>query len=265
MKIRFITTLVSIALLGLSMPETSMAGGAMTGGATLPEQIVQEATAIQAKISGAERLVEQIQQYENMVQNMVTLPQTLMNQVLQPVDQLYGMVSQAQQLETNAINLTNQFQNMNASFNPQITAQYTQNYESISQGLNNALNTLMQTAGLNPDDFATQAQAQKAIANAMKNPTSRNAILQGSVAVGQQTISSLTQLYNLTRTQAQVQADWQKAKLDNYTKEEQQSQLVAQDFFGSSSGNGGTVTTHGGTLNSTSNFLSAGANQLGGN
>ena len=257
---RFLATLVALAL--PFAPASAFAGGAMTGGATLPEQIVQEATAIQAKISGAERLVEQIQQYENMVQNMTTLPQSLMNQVLQPVDQLYGMVGQAQQLETNAINIGSQFQNLNASFNPQITAEYSQNYESISQGLNNALNTLIQQAGMNPSAFTNQAQAQQAIANAMQNPNSRNALLQGAVAVGQATVSSLTQTNQLLKVQAATEADWEKAQLANDTQEAQQSQQVANDFFGTSQ-NPGTISTQGGTLNSTGNLLSSEANQLG--
>ncbi|MBU2801351.1 conjugal transfer protein TrbJ [Acidithiobacillus caldus] len=238
----------------LVVPACADAGGGMTGGATLPEQIVQEATLIQSKISGAERLVEQIQQYENMVQNMVTLPQTLMNQVLQPVDQLYGLVSQAQALTTNAINISQQFQNLNAGFNPQITAEYSSQYESISQGLNNALNTLIQTAGLNPNDFANQAQAQQAIANAMANPNSRNALLQGAVAVGQQTTASLTQLYNLTRAEAQTEADWRKAQLAQTTQQEEMNQTGNQMLFGSNPLNE-RITTRGGTLDSTKNSL----------
>ena len=250
--------IVSVLLGGmLVLPVCADAGGGLTGGATLPEQIVQEATAIQAKISGAERLVEQIQQYENMVQNMVTLPQTTMNEVLQPVDQLYGMVSQAQQLETNAINIGNQFQNLNASFNPQITAQYSQNYESISQGLNNALNTLLQQAGLNPSNFTNQAQAQQAIANAMQNPNSRNALLQGAVAVGQATVSSLTQTNQLLKVQAATEADWKKAQLAAQTSNTEANQEANQALYGTP-GQATPAAASGGGTAAVTQFLSGG-------
>ena len=158
------------ALWAVLVPAPALAG-TVTGGATLPEQIVQEVTAIQAKVSGAERLVQQIQQYQNMVQNMVTLPQSMIGQIMQPIDQLYGLAQQAQQLGTGGMNIANQFQNMNASFNPQLTAQYTQNYESITTGLNNALNTALQSANLNPNAFATEAQANQAIVPRWPTPT----------------------------------------------------------------------------------------------
>jgi len=261
---RILAMLVALSL--PFAPVSAFAGGAATGGATLPEQIVQEATAIQSKISGAERLVEQIQQYENMVQNMVTLPQTMMNQVLQPVDQLYGLVSQAQQLETNAMNIGNQFQNLNASFNPQITAEYSQHYESISQGLNNALNTLLQQANLNPSQFTDQAQAEQAIANAMQNPTSRNALLQGSVAVGQATVSSLTQMNALLNQQANVEAEWKKAQMVQTNKQKGYNQDAVQALYGNPDSNQPVLTSQGGTLNATGNFFKQGESQLfGGN
>ena len=37
--------------------------GTLTGGATMPEQIVQEITAIQSQMTQAQQLVQQIQQY----------------------------------------------------------------------------------------------------------------------------------------------------------------------------------------------------------
>lgn len=251
---RILATLVALAL---PFAPASAFAGTLTGGATLPEQIVQEVTAVQAKISGAERLVEQIQQYENMVQNMTTLPQSLMNQVLQPVDQLYGMVGQAQQLETNAINIGSQFQNLNASFNPQITAEYSQNYESISQGLNNALNTLLQQAGMNPSNFTNQAQAQQAIANAMQNPNSRNALLQGAVAVGQATVSSLTQTNQLLKVQAATEADWKKTQLAAQTSNTEANQEANQALYGTPGQATPSAASGGGTA-AVTQFLSGG-------
>jgi len=212
-------------------------GGTLTGGATLPEQIVQEATAIQAKIEGAERLVTQIQQYENMVQNMVNLPQQVINQVMQPIDQMYGLASQAENLGTNAQNIAQQFQSMNPSFNPQLTAQYTQNYESINTGLQNAINTALQAANLNPNNFATQAQAQQAIAQAMQNPNSRNAILNASVAIGQATTSDLNQLLATVTAENNAEMDWKANKLNTQV---QQTGEIAETM---SQWVGGTIQT----------------------
>lgn len=246
---------VFLAILMALPPVPALAGGAVTGGATLPEQIVQEATLIQSKISGAERLVEQIQQYENMVQNMVTLPQSLVNRILQPIDQIYGMAAQAQQLGTNAMNIASQFQNINASFNPQLTDEYTQKYESITTGLNNALNTAIQAANLNPDAFATQAQAEQAISQALQNPQSRNALLQGAVEAGQATVSALTQMQQTANTEASAEMDWRKNQLAYQTSQVAANQEATQALYGNGTNPQPAVSASGGTLNTLAQTL----------
>lgn len=194
-------------------------------GATFPQQIVQEMTAIESQTTQAQTLVSNLQRYENMAQNMVTLPQSMMNQIMQPINQLYGLVGQAQGLSTNAQNIANQFQNMNAYFNPQLTAQYTQNYQSISNGLSNAINTALQSANLNPNSFTQQAQAQQAISTALANPNSRNALLQGAVAAGQATVSSLTQLQQAVDAENTADMTWKKAQL---AQQQEDSGVVAE-------------------------------------
>lgn len=81
-NIRKLTLAVVLALL----PAVSFAGGAVTGGATLPEQIMQEGTAVSSLAKQAQEVVTQIEQYENMVQNMVQIPQSLMSQIQGSVD-----------------------------------------------------------------------------------------------------------------------------------------------------------------------------------
>ncbi|MBU2774498.1 MAG: TrbJ/VirB5 family protein [Acidithiobacillus sp.] len=248
-------THLTVLILCLGIVPVIAAGGTLTGGATLPEQIVQEVTAIQAQTSGAERLVEQIQQYENMVQNMVTLPQSMIGQITQPIDQLYGMAAQAQQLGTNAMNISNQFQNLNASFNPQLTAEYTQKYESITTGLNNALNTAIQAANLNPNAFATQAQAEQAISQALANPQSRNALLQGAVSAGQATVSALTQMQQTANTEAAAEMEWRKNQLAYQTNQAAANDAAEKALYGDPNNPQPGVVVGGGTWNALSNAL----------
>ena len=248
-------THLTVLILCLGIVPVIAAGGTLTGGATLPEQIVQEVTAIQAQTSGAERLVEQIQQYENMVQNMVTLPQSMIGQITQPIDQLYGMAAQAQQLGTNAMNISNQFQNLNASFNPQLTAEYTQKYESITTGLNNALNTAIQAANLNPNAFATQAQAEQAISQALAHPQSRNALLQGAVSAGQATVSALTQMQQTANTEAAAEMEWRKNQLAYQTNQVATDDAAQKAMYGDPNNAQPGVVVGGGTWNALSNAL----------
>ncbi|MBU2821038.1 hypothetical protein HF288_06845, partial [Acidithiobacillus caldus] len=80
-----------VLALSLSSP-MAFAGGAVTGGATLPEQIVQEGTEVQQLAKQAEEVSTQIEQYanmvqryENMVQNTLTMPMSMFDQVWNPL------------------------------------------------------------------------------------------------------------------------------------------------------------------------------------
>lgn len=224
-----------LAAILLSLAASPFAyAGTMTGGATFPEQIVQEVTAVQTKVTEAQQLVQQVQQYENMVQNMVTLPQSMYNQITAPVAQLYGLAQQAQQLGYAGQNIASQFQNLNSTFNPQVTAQYSQQYGTITSGLNNAIDTALQTANLNPSNFTTQQQAMQQVSAAMQNPSSRNAILQAGVTVGQAEVADLTQLEQTAVAEQNMNAAWKKAQLAKQNANQQMSQnaLAAMDSGG---------------------------------
>jgi P-type conjugative transfer protein TrbJ len=208
--------------------------GTMTGGATMPEQLVQEITAIQSHVTEAQTLVSNVQRYENMVQNMATLPQSMYNQITAPIAQLYGLAQQTQQLGYAGQNIASQFQNINGTFNPQITSQYSQQYGTITSGLNNAINSALQTANLNPSNFMTQQQAMAQVSSAMQNPTSRNAIMQAGVTVGQAEVSDLTQLQQTATAEQNLNAAWKKAQLAKQTADHQASSnaLAAMDSGG---------------------------------
>ncbi|MHB8225403.1 TrbJ/VirB5 family protein [Acidithiobacillus sp.] len=243
---------VLLAVFFALTPATAGAG-TMIGGATMPEQIVQEVTLIQSKVTQAQQLVSDIQRYENMVQNMVTLPQTMYDQVTAPIAQLYGLVQQSEQLGYAGQNIASQFQNINANFNPQITSQYTQQYGTITSGLQSAINSALQTANLNPSNFMTQQQAMQQVQQAMSNPNSRNALLQAAVSVGQATVADDTQLLQTANSEASMNAAWKKNQLARQSMANQETQNAMGVLFGNgtypqqsgvSSYNGVTGFTH---------------------
>ncbi|OCX71340.1 hypothetical protein A6O24_15470 [Acidithiobacillus thiooxidans] len=196
----------------MTVPGLALAG-TMTGGATFPEQIVQEVTEVQTKVTEAQQLVQEIQQYENMVQNMATLPQSMMNQIMQPISQMYSLAQEAQGLGTAGQNIASQFQNMNVGFDPQASSNFEQQYSSATDNLNSAINNALQAANLNPSNFLTQQQAMSSVTQAMQNPTSRNAILQAGGTVGQAEVSDLTQIAQTATAQETMQAAYDKDKV----------------------------------------------------
>ena len=187
--------------------------GTLTGGATMPEQIVQEVTAVQTQMSQAQSLVQEINQYQNMVQNMTQIPGSLMAQINGALDSLVNLTSQAQTLSMSGQNLSSQFAQMQTGQNQTNADAYASNYAQISSNLSQADNNALQAANMNPSNFATTAQAQQAISNALANPQSRNALLQGSVAAGQALVAQSAQLVQTTNAEATMQASVDKAQL----------------------------------------------------
>ncbi len=240
-------TIAALALAALAGCEPSLASaGTMTGGATMPEQIVQEVTAVQTQMSAAQSLVQQIQQYQNMVQNMATLPQSLMGQINSTLDNLVNLTSQAQTLSMSGQNLSSQFAQMQTGQNQTNADAYAQNYQQISNNLAQADNNALQAANMNPSNFATTAQAQQAISTALANPQSRNALLQGSVAAGQALVTQSAQLVQTTNAEATMQASANKANLARQNADLQMSTnaLSAMDSGGPMTSNSPSLASY---------------------
>lgn len=226
-----------LVAMGLASP-VALAGGGLTGGATLPEQIVQEGTLVEQLAKQAQQLTTEIEQYENMIQNMEQIPQSLMSQINQAVDSLASLENEAQNLAMAGQNISSQFAQMQVGQSQQEADMYANQYSQISQNLSNAINNALQTANMNPSDFTTVAQADQTISNALNNPQSRNALLQGAVAAGQATVTQVTQLVQTTNAMASLQAEQDKKRLARENAD-RQAALNAWEAF-----NSGTVTTN---------------------
>lgn len=232
------TRIFMLIALGLASP-LAFAGGAATGGATMPEQIVQEVTATQSLAKQAEEVSTQIEQYQNMIQNMAQIPSQLMSQITASLDSLTNIESQAQSLSLSGQNISSQFTQMHAGESQTNADNYASQYAQISSNLSQQMNTVLQDANLNPSNFATVAQAQQAIANALANPQSRNALLQGAVAAGQATVAQTAQLVQTTNAEAALQASVDKANLAKQNADRQMSQNEINNFY-----SGGPLTSH---------------------
>ncbi len=244
------------ALLVAATPVSAFAGAA-TGGATLPEQIVQEGTLVEQLARQAQEVETQISQYENMVQNMVNLPGSLLGQIEQPVDQMIQVASQAQELATNAVNIANQFENLNPDLTPSADGMqtYINDYNNIYSALSNATDTAMQAANINPQNATTVAAAEQAANAALANPNSRNAILQAVGKLGQAEVAELGQLSQTVNAQTTLQASIEQKKLGKTAEQHEANQEAETAMYGSPGSNAPAVVTSGGTLNALSQVL----------
>ncbi len=210
-----LTVLTAVSLFGLSSPAFAMFGSstailsqiyAAQIGLQYPRQILQYAKQVQ-------QYTEQVQMYENMAQNMQTLPSGLVSQIESDLSAVYGSIQTAQQLGVSGQNLATQFQNQNESFSAAQTQDYSQQYGSITDGMNTSVNNALEAANLDPGNFTTQQQAMQQISASMANPQSRNAIMQAGVQVGQAEVSDLTKIARVAQTEENMDAAFRKNQL----------------------------------------------------
>lgn len=231
MKTQKISAVAISVLLALS-PAAAFAG-AVTGGATFPEQIAQEITAGKSLAEQITEVATQIRQYANMIQNMETIPQQLMGQITATLDQFTQLSSQAEQLASQGANIASQFQNMNAgSVSSTEMDAYEQDYATIASNLNNSIDNVLQQANLNPSNYQTVAQAEQAIQSDLQNPTSRNNLLQAAAEAGQAETSQLAQLNQTANAQANLQAEVEKKKLAKQEANKEANKEAEDALFG---------------------------------
>lgn len=235
MKLRKIILAVALAS-GLSGMPVLASAGAVTGGATLPEQIVQELTAAESVEKQVTEVATQIRQYANMIENMETIPQQLLGQIESTVDQFTQLSSQAEQIATAGENIAQQFQNFNAgSVSSSEMNAYENNYATIASNMNNSIDNVLQEANLNPSNFQTVAQAEQAIQSDLQNPTSRNNLLQAAASAGQAEVTQLGQLVQTANAEANLQAEVQKKKLAKQEAQKQANQDNQSAMYGNNS------------------------------
>lgn len=159
MRIR--TLVVSIAYALAFSPALAFAG-TMTGGATLPEQIVQEMTEVQQLSKQAESVQLEIQQVYDAAQNLAQVPNQLWQQGAQSLAQLADIANQAQGLSMAGQNIASTFAQQYPGFNPQAQATIQQ-YQQWSQNTLNSIQGALATQNATAQDFSSNAQALQTI------------------------------------------------------------------------------------------------------
>ncbi len=166
-------------LMAVNVP--AYAGGAVNfAGATLPEQIVQEATAVEQLAKQAQQVESQIQMVMNMVQNTVSLPIQLWQTAMGPIAQLIQVANQAQGLGYAAQNIAGKFQQEYGSGPGVLLPQYSQSLQQWTQSTNSQIQAALQQFGLQASQFTTQQTALQAIENASQSATGRMQVLQAA-------------------------------------------------------------------------------------
>jgi len=101
--------------ISLAFPATSFAGGGLTGGATLPEQIVQEATLVSQLAKQASMVTSQLQMVYNQIYNLRQLNPAAIAQLvgipISDIQNILDLMDAVQQVQDSYTELASQIQN----------------------------------------------------------------------------------------------------------------------------------------------------------
>ena len=202
----------------------------MIAGATFPEQIVQELTAVEQYATQAQQLQAQFQMVYNQAMNLKNLPDQIWPNIAGQLQSLVTLVGQAQ-------GLTYAAQNTAAG----VQAQYGVNGQSYQANLsqwNGNLTSQIQQAlnsyGLQAQDFQTQQQALQQIQNASQSATGRMQVLQAGNQISGMLVNQLQGLQQTIMTNSQVELNAVGAK----NAQDLQKNQINQSFLNGSTGAG---------------------------
>ena len=168
-------------------------------GATFPEQIVQEVTAVEQDEQAVMQTEQQISMLANQAINMGTMPLQFWGQLTAPVMQMQEIIGQAQgisaSVQDTAAQTAYEYGDPTGSvgYAGGTLAQWT-------QGFNSQITGVLHEYGLSRQQFATSAATEQTLQAASRSAQGRNQILQASNAMNGVLATELSQLDTDTRT-----------------------------------------------------------------
>jgi P-type conjugative transfer protein TrbJ len=168
-------------------------------GATFPEQIVQEVTAVEQDEQAVLQTEDQVGMVMDQTENLGTMPLQFWSQLTEPVMQMQEIIGQAQgisaSVQDTAAQTAYEYGDPTGSvgYAGGTLAQWT-------QGFNQQITGVLHEYGLSRQQFATSAATEQTLQVASRTAQGRNQILQASNAMNGVLATELSQLDTDTRT-----------------------------------------------------------------
>lgn len=231
MKKTVLSILVSSTLFAATIP-SSLASGAIAG-ATLPEQIVQEATMVEQ----LNNLVTQVQQgFQSLYNQALNLKSLVQNPIpnLDPLlNQLISIAGQASALSYAGQNITQQFQNLYPGWQP--GQDYGQQYQNWNNTTQTNLQNELVAAGLQAQDFQNETQALNSALQLSQTAQGRLQAIQAGNQISALLVQQMQQLRQLVLNEQQSQVAYQMQKINAEQAADNQARNTVNAFVGSSS------------------------------
>ncbi|MBU2769124.1 P-type conjugative transfer protein TrbJ [Acidithiobacillus ferrivorans] len=190
------TILISAIAFALLAPASALAG-TMTGGATMPEQIIQEITAAESLVKQAESVQMQIQMVYQQAMNLKNLPTQMWSSVQGDLNNLTNIAGQAQGLSYASQNIASQFTQTYPAASS-IGNNYGQQMQTWSTDTNGQIKSMLTQNGLAADQFSSQQSALQGIQNASQSAGGRMQVLQAGNQIAGMEVNQLQQMQQET-------------------------------------------------------------------
>lgn len=223
-------TISVLATLVLATGSNLAIAGTLTGGATLPEQIVQEGTSIEQLARAAEQVQNQLQMLLNEARNLESLPTNFVNQITGQLGQLTNIVGQGDALSYAGQNISSQLSSEYPGYSNGVN--YQQEYQNWNNTTSQNIQNALQAQNLASNQFATQSQALASIQSASQSAAGRMQVLQAGNQIAGMEVKSIQHLQQIEMAQNDARLAYEKQKLTEASQQNSISQQELGTFLG---------------------------------
>lgn len=196
------------------------------GYATLPEQILQEITALDQLSQQVNMVQQQLQMVQNQARNLQGLPMQMWPNVSSQLQTLFNLVGQAQGLSYSSQNLAAQVQQQYGDPGSTLP-NYENSLQQWTRNLNSQVASTLQQYGMQAQNFQTEQGTLQALENASQSSTGRLQALQAGNAIAGMQVNQLQLLRQtmMSGNQAMLNA------IANKSNQNQQDRNAVKDWL----------------------------------
>lgn len=195
------------ALAALTTAPAYAGGPGAIVGATLPEQITQEATLVEQYTQQAQQTLQQIQMVANQVRNLKSLPMQLWSNANAQLQQLVQLVGNAKGLSYAAQNTVSAVQQQFGAPNAVLT-NYNRSLQTWVGNLDDQIARTLQQYNLNAQNFQTTQSALQEIEAASQSAQGRMQVLQAGNQIAGLMVNQLQSLQSDIQAGNQVMMNY---------------------------------------------------------
>ncbi|WP_260505163.1 P-type conjugative transfer protein TrbJ [Ralstonia pseudosolanacearum] len=204
--------LLAVLAGGMVMSTANAGSVAGNGGATEVTQILNNTELVQQSAQmyqEVQQTLQQVQMMQSQLKNLITAPQQLWGQAQSDLVQLTQLVGQTQAISYAAANVDQQFRQAFPGFAQTAgNTSYGAKYKDLMTKAMGGLNTALQNAGLDVQQFDTERNAIAQIQGISAGSQGSLQAIQAGNMIASQTVDQLQKLRQLLATQAMAQSNY---------------------------------------------------------